>query len=111
MSQGFAEYEMRQVAKKGAAVSQSVAIKGGTMANLKPVWSIDAAVFVKRGEGRGAYKIDYKLPASVAAPVKAGQHIGTGAIIVAGKLQQEIPLLAPTEVAGGSWWQRLMGKV
>jgi serine-type D-Ala-D-Ala carboxypeptidase (penicillin-binding protein 5/6) len=111
MSQGFAQYEMRQVAKKGEAVAQSVAIKGGTIASLKPVWSTDASIFVKRGGEKGAYKIDYKLPASVPAPVRAGQQVGTGAILVAGKLQQEIPLVAPADVAESSWWQRLMGKI
>jgi D-alanyl-D-alanine carboxypeptidase (penicillin-binding protein 5/6) len=111
MSQGFARYEMRQVAKQGAAVSHSLAIKGGTISSLKPVWGTDASIFVKRGAEKGAYKIDFRLPASIRAPVRTGQQVGTGGILVAGKLQQEIPLLAPADVGEGSWWRRLMGKV
>ena len=111
MSQGFAQYEMRQVAKNGAPIAQSVAVKGGVTASLKPVWGKDAAVFLKRGEEKAAYKIDYRLPESVTAPVKAGQQVGVGAIVVVGRVQDEIPLLVPADIAQGSWWQRLMGRI
>jgi D-alanyl-D-alanine carboxypeptidase (penicillin-binding protein 5/6) len=109
MSQGFLNYEMREVAKKGTPIAQSVAVKGGAVNSIRPVWAADAAVFTKREAPKNSFTIDYKLPTGVAAPVKAGQPIGTGEIIVDGKQQQAIAIVAPAEVARGSFLQRLMG--
>jgi hypothetical protein len=66
-------------------------------------------VFMKREGQKNAFAIDYKLPAAIDAPVKAGQPIGTGEIIVGGKPQQAIAIVAPAAVARGSLLQRLMG--
>ncbi len=109
MSQGFLNYEMREVAKKGTPIAQTVAVKGGAVNSIKPVWAADAAVFLKREAQKNSFTIDYKLPAAIAAPVKAGQPIGTGEIIVDGKPQQAIAIIAPAAVARGTLLQRLMG--
>jgi D-alanyl-D-alanine carboxypeptidase len=76
---------------------------------IKPVWGADASALIKRGEAKNSFSITYNLPAAIPAPVKAGQAIGVARIIVQGKPQQSIPILAPTEVAQGSLLQRLMG--
>src|SRR5579863_221494 len=102
MSEGFANYEMRQVAKPGAAIARPIAVKGGAVSTITPIWGGNASVFVKRDNPGSSITIDYKLPASLAAPIRAGQEVGTGEIVVGGKLQQEIPLLAPSKVAEGS---------
>jgi Penicillin-binding protein 5, C-terminal domain len=73
------------------------------------VWAADATVFLKRDAKKGSYSIDYKLPDAVAAPIKAGQTVGSGEIIVEGKPQQTIALIAPSDVPVGSLFQRLMG--
>lgn len=109
MSQGFLNYEMRQVAKKGAPIAQSVAVKGGAIGAIKPVWSADASVLIKRGGQKNSFTINYKLPAAITAPIKAGQTVGAGEIIVDGKPQQEIPLIAPAAVSRGSLLHRLLG--
>jgi len=109
MSQGFLNYEMREVAKKGAPIKQAIAVTGGAIATISPVWGSDATVLIKRDDSKGAYLINYKLPAAIAAPVTAGQTIGTAEIIVQGKLQQTIPMLSPIAVAQGNLIQRLMG--
>jgi len=109
MSQGFLNYEMHEVAKKGTPIDRTVAIRGGAVGTIKPVWGADASALIKRGEAKNSFSITYNLPAAIPAPVKAGQAIGVARIIVQGKPQQSIPILAPTEVAQGSLLQRLMG--
>jgi D-alanyl-D-alanine carboxypeptidase (penicillin-binding protein 5/6) len=109
MSQGFANYEMREVATKGSPIAQTITVKGGAISSIRPVWSADAGVFLKRDAPKDSFAINYQLPASVVAPVKAGQPLGTGAIIVQGKTQQTIAIVAPADVAQGSLLQRLFG--
>src|SRR5271167_4190245 len=99
LSQGFLNYEMHSVAKKGMPGGQSVAVTDAETASIKPVWGGDAAVFVKRGGPSSAIKVDYNLPPSIEAPVKAGQQIGTANVIAGGKSVATIALLAPSDIA------------
>jgi D-alanyl-D-alanine carboxypeptidase (penicillin-binding protein 5/6) len=108
MSQGFADYQMREVAKQGTAIDRTVTINGGASSRLKPLWASSASIFVKR-DAKVAYQIEYKLPASVSAPILSGQQVGTGLIVINGKVQQEVPLIAPSNIARGSLFQRLIG--
>jgi D-alanyl-D-alanine carboxypeptidase (penicillin-binding protein 5/6) len=109
MSQGFLNYEMHEVAKKDAPIKQAVAVTGGAIGTITPVWGSDATVLIKRDDPKAAYSINYNLPAAINAPVAAGQAIGTAEIMVQGKPQQTIQILAPGAVATGNLLQRLMG--
>jgi len=100
---------MREVAKKGTPITQAVTVKGGTIGSIRPVWAADATVFMKRDAQKQSYTINYALPATIVAPIKAGQSIGTGEVIVEGKPQQAIAVVAPADVAQGSLIQRLIG--
>ncbi len=112
MSQGFLNYEMRPIAKKGMQVPQAVAISGGAIDSLKPVWGSDAAVFMKRGAAAGAIKVAYNVPPSVAAPVKAGQQVGTAQILEDGKPVATVTLIAPSDVPkSGSLLRGLIRKL
>ena len=99
LSQGFLNYEMHPIAKKGAPIAQSVAITDADTNTIKPVWGGDAGVFVKRGDPNSAIKVDYNLPSTIAAPLKAGQQIGTANVTEGGKPVATIALLAPSDVA------------
>jgi D-alanyl-D-alanine carboxypeptidase (penicillin-binding protein 5/6) len=99
LSTGFAQYEMKTVAKRGSASSHIVAVKEGTVANLIPVWDEDAAVFMKRGDEKAAYKVNYDLPDTVKAPIKAGQKIGSAEVMVDGQSTATVALVAPSEIA------------
>ncbi len=99
LSQGFLNYEMHPIAKKGAPIAQTVAITDADINSIKPVWGNDAGVFVKRGDAKNAIKVDYNLPPSIAAPLKAGQQIGTANVTEGGKPVTTIALLAPSDVA------------
>jgi D-alanyl-D-alanine carboxypeptidase (penicillin-binding protein 5/6) len=99
LSQGFLDYEMHPIAKKGAPIAQSVAVTDADTGSIKPVWGSDAGVFVKRGDEKNGIKVDYNLPSSIAAPLKAGQQIGTANLTEGGKPVATIALLAPSDVA------------
>lgn len=99
MSQGFLNYNMHSIAKKGTPTNQTVTIAGGAVPSMKPLWGGDAAIFMKRGDEDKAIKVDYKLPPSVSAPIKAGQEIGTADVVDNGKPIATIALLAPSDVA------------
>jgi serine-type D-Ala-D-Ala carboxypeptidase (penicillin-binding protein 5/6) len=112
MSQGFVNYQVHPVAKKGTPIAQVVAVSGGETDMMKPVWGSDAGVFVKRGDAKTDLKVDYNLPPSVIAPIKAGQQIGTANVLSGGKPVATIALLAPTDVAKKeSVIKRLLGRL
>ncbi|HXM15807.1 MAG TPA: hypothetical protein VN933_11240, partial [Candidatus Eremiobacteraceae bacterium] len=99
LSQGFLNYEMHPIAKKGAPIAQSVAVNDADTGSIKPVWGSDAGVFIKHGDEKNGIKVDYNLPSSIAAPLKAGQQIGTAEVTEGGKQVATIALLAPSDVA------------
>jgi len=98
LSQGFLNYEMHPIAKKGAPIALSLEVVGGETPSIKPVWGSDAGVFVKRGEEKNAIKVDYNLPLSITAPIKAGQSIGTASVTEGGKPVTTIPIVAGSDV-------------
>lgn len=112
LSRNFVDYTNYQVARKGRPAAQSVAVIGaGSIATLQPVWERDVMVFIKRGQENSALKISYDLPQSVAAPIKAGQRLGTGQVTLDGKPMGTFPLVAPNDVPAGSLFWRLLRKL
>ncbi len=113
MAAGFAQYEMRPVADKGSSAPGAVAVSGGAAASIRPVFAADAAVFVRRDEAAKAVELDYNLPPTVAAPVTAGQQIGTALVMRNGKAVQTVALIAPQNVpkVRGGIVGRLLGKL
>lgn len=112
LSQGFLNYEMHPVAKKGAPIAQSVEVVDADTASIKPVWASDAGVFVKRDAANSAIKVDYNLPLSITAPIKAGQQIGTASVTEGGKPVSTIAILAPSDIAKKpSLAKRLLGNL
>jgi len=100
LSVGFAQYEMKPVAKKGSAASISIAVNDGAASKLVPVFGDDAAVFMKRGDEKAAaYTVNYEVPATIAAPIHAGQRIGKAEVMVAGQAPATVALLAPSDIA------------
>jgi serine-type D-Ala-D-Ala carboxypeptidase (penicillin-binding protein 5/6) len=98
LSQGFLNYEMHPIAKKGTPVAQTVEVTDAEIEKIKPVWGADAVVFLKREDEKNVLKVNYTLPASIAAPIKAGQQIGTAEVTESGRQVTTIALLAPAEI-------------
>ena len=111
LSQGFLNYYAYPVARKGTPIDQSVAVSGGASSELTPVWGSDLSVLMKHGAKKSALKVDLKLPARLQAPVKAGQDLGTGGVLIDGHLAGSAPLIAPADVPRGSLLSRLVGKL
>jgi len=111
LSQGFLNYYMDPVAKKGSPISQPLAVSGGAVASFKPVWGEDLAVFARHGDEKAAVKLRLDLPPSVSAPIKSGQRLGMGEVMVGGKVAGSAPLIAPADVQRQSLFSRLVGKL
>ncbi|MBF6570473.1 MAG: D-alanyl-D-alanine carboxypeptidase [Candidatus Binataceae bacterium] len=110
MAEGFAQYEMYQVAHKGETVKRSITISGAVITEIRPVWSQDVAVFMKRGEADGHVKVTYDLPGSLGAPISDGQKLGIAQVLLNDKPVASSELVAPVPVmAGGSLMHRLLG--
>jgi D-alanyl-D-alanine carboxypeptidase (penicillin-binding protein 5/6) len=109
LAQGFANYQMRVVGKQGVPITQTLAVSGGSSANFKPVWGHNLSVLQKRGE-EAAAKVEFQLPTSLAAPIRAGQLVGVGQAISGGKVVASAPLVAPEAIGSRpSLMQRLRG--
>jgi D-alanyl-D-alanine carboxypeptidase (penicillin-binding protein 5/6) len=109
MAQGFATYQMRVVGTQGAPIEQTLAVSGGSLASLRPVWGRNLSVMQKRGE-EGALKVEFQLPASLAAPIRVGQQVGVGEATSGGKVLASAPLVAPEAIGSRpSLMQRLRG--
>jgi D-alanyl-D-alanine carboxypeptidase len=80
---------------------------------VAPVFATDATIFSRRGESKKNVSITYNLPASISAPVKAGQQIGTAQVVADGKPVDSVTLIAPADVAkrGGGLLGRMLGKL
>jgi D-alanyl-D-alanine carboxypeptidase (penicillin-binding protein 5/6) len=113
MSAGFTDYEMASIVKKGTPASQTVAIADGAAPSVAPVFATDAAIFFRRGESKKNVHVTYNLPASINAPVKAGQQIGSAQVVADGKPVDSVALIAPADVAkrGGGLLVRMLGKL
>lgn len=113
MANGFAQYEMHPVASKGSAAPGAVAVTGGSVASIKPVFAGDAAVFTRRDQSAKAVELDYNLPSTVAAPLKAGQQLGTAQVMQDGKAIDTIALVVPADVPkkSGGIVDRILGKL
>jgi serine-type D-Ala-D-Ala carboxypeptidase (penicillin-binding protein 5/6) len=109
MAQGFATYQMRVVGKQGAPIEQILAVKGGSLASFRPVWGRDLSIMQKHGD-EPALKVEFQLPASLAAPIRAGQLVGVGQATSGGRVLASAPLVAPATIGSRlSLMQRLRG--
>ena len=66
-------------------------------AEFKPVWGERLSVLQKRGDAP-SLKLDFQLPASIAAPIREGQRVGVGQASAGGKVVASAPLVAPASI-------------
>ena len=111
LSQGFMNYYLYPVAKKGAPIGQDVAVGGGASSRFKPVWGEDFNVFMKHGAEKIAIKTAFDLPPKLQAPIKAGQDVGKGVVTVDGRSAGSAPLIAPADIPQGGIISRLIGRL
>jgi len=102
MSQAFAQYNMTTVLKKGAPVGQAT-VASGAAKTVPVVAGADVKALVKRGE-EGGVKVAYS-PASLTAPVSAGQAAGTVAVQQNGQTISKVPAVTGGAVDKQPWWK------
>ena len=101
MAQAFSQYNIATVLKKGAVVGQAP-VNDGQTKSVAAVASADAKALLKRGEEKNV-RVVFN-PVAVTAPVRAGQPVGTIAVIQ-GNAQTKIPAMAGAAVAKQPWWK------
>lgn len=102
LTQGFNNYKMVEVLKKGQQLDKPATVKKGQSKTV-PVEAASAVhVFVKRGEEKG---IETSFTGEAAAPIRKGQPVGSIVVKSAGKTIGKVPAVASTDVAAQPWWK------
>jgi serine-type D-Ala-D-Ala carboxypeptidase (penicillin-binding protein 5/6) len=99
----FANYFMQPAVKKGAVVGQ-VAVTDGREKTVPAVAAADISALVKRGE-EGGVKVGL-VAAPAAAPVRAGQVVGTAVASLNGQQVGRVPVIAGAAVEKQPWWKK-----
>ncbi|HZR84899.1 MAG TPA: D-alanyl-D-alanine carboxypeptidase family protein [Candidatus Binatia bacterium] len=105
LTKGFTEYRAIAPVKAGQAVGAEISVSGGTETSFQGEASEGFRLMLPRAEAQQV-QVEVKVPAQVSAPVKKGQVVGE---IVAKQGDQElkrIPVVAPRDIAGTSFWSR-----
>jgi len=103
MNEAFSTYQMATPLKKGAAVGQAT-VTGGQAASVPVIAAQDVTALVKRGEEKDI-KVEFAPGATVNAPVKAGQTIGSIVVTAGGKTLSKVPAIAGGAVEKQGWWK------
>jgi len=102
---GFANYAYQEMVKPGEVVGK-VRVGKGTADYTGLVVPEGAGVVTRKGE-----KIDVKtevtIPEIINAPVAKGQKVGEVKLIVDGKVQGRVPLVAQKDIPRGGFWQQV----
>lgn len=99
---GFANYAL--VSAECPEPLQPVAVELGVQSSLTPVLQATAPILISKGEQTQVRK-RVELLETVAAPVEAGQVLGTLTIETDSRVLAEIPIVAPAAVEKVSWWE------
>jgi D-alanyl-D-alanine carboxypeptidase (penicillin-binding protein 5/6) len=99
----FASYFSQPAVKRGAVVGQ-VNVTDGQAKTVPAVAGGDVNALVRRGE-EGSVKVSL-VPSPVAAPVNAGQQVGTVVVTQNGQQIGRVPAVAGAAVAKQPWWKK-----
>lgn len=106
---GFANYRLLTAAERGTRVRGEMPVTGGSLDSVPLALDGDLTLLMNKAE---AAEIELKpnLPPSVAAPVAAGDEIGSVDILLNGRTIARIPVAAAGSVARQGFpdaWRRL----
>lgn len=106
---GFANYRLLTAAERGTRVRGEMPVTGGSLDSVPLALDGDLTLLMNKAE---AAEIELKpnLPPSVAAPVAAGDEIGSVDILLNGRTIARIPVAAAISVARQGFpdaWRRL----
>ena len=94
---GFAHYRRYPVARRGTKVKGELPVTGGERDGVGLVLDGDLTLLVNKGDEQRV-ELSPSLPESIAAPVEAGQVVGSVDVIVDGRSLAKIPVAAAETV-------------
>lgn len=97
LDHGFANYRRYPVAQAGTRVKGALPITGGAKEGLALQLGGDLTLLVSRGDEQ-RIQLTPSLPESVAAPVSAGDAVGSVIVSLDGRTLAEIPVVAAEDV-------------
>lgn len=103
LTQGFNNYKMFEVLKKGQKIDQPATVKNGQSKTVPVEAGSAVHVFLKRGEEKG---IETSFTGESVAPIRKGQQVGSIVVKSAGKTVGKIPAVASADVPAQPWWKR-----
>ncbi len=94
---GFATYSRAQIAVKGEPTGESVRVELGGRDSVEVGYGAGLSMLLKSGQA-GAVSVELTLPGSVRAPVKAGDTLGSAAVMLSGAVVARLPVVALSDV-------------
>ncbi len=103
LSSGFAGWRAIQAATAGAAVGGPITVSSGSVPQITGIAAGNLRLTVPRSEAQQT-KVEVKVPAQIAAPVKKGQVIGEVVVTRGSESLGRVDVVAPSDVASTSWF-------
>ena len=103
LTQGFNNYKMVEVLKKGQRLDQAAVVKNGQSKTVAVEAGSAVHVFLKRGEEKN---IETTFMGESVAPIRKGQAVGSIVVKSAGKTIGKVPAVASVDVEAQPWWKR-----
>ena len=97
MDYGFATYARTQVAQKGDLTGVSLPVRMGARDSVDVALGSGLSMLLRAGQ---ASKLSFEtdLPDSIAAPIRAGDALGTVRVLLDGQIVAELPAVAAQDV-------------
>lgn len=99
----FGNYKAEKLLGAGELASERVKVSGGKERSVGVTVAEDVVRLAARGD-KNAAELRFELPEKVKAPVKKGDVIGKGYVVVNGAAEREFDLIAAEDVARASLW-------
>jgi len=107
LARGFSKYtKVPLIPSAATPLDQELNVKGGKAATAALAFA-DALVIGVRKDRIDEVQLDLRLPVNVAAPIAAGQVVGSAVAILDGRELGAVDILCSEEVPKGSFWDRL----
>ena len=89
----FANFENSVLKRRGEPIENNVEVLGGKQNKVQLVLNNDISAF-KEKNGAANFEVKYELPATVKAPLRAGDVVGKAYLVKDGVVIKEEPVVA-----------------
>ena len=109
LTYGFSSYKSVKLAEAGDALKQIKVYMGDQ--KQVGVGVADSLYFIAPRTKESQIKANINAPASIIAPITAGQELATLDVMMGDEQLMQYPLSAITDVGEGSWWEQAIDYV